>query len=60
MAVPKRKVSKGRRNRRRAHDFLTPKTMNTCPNCDAIVLSHHICQACGYYKGRSYKKSEVA
>ena len=60
MAVPKRKISKSRRDKRRAHDFRTPKIMNTCPNCSAIVLSHHICESCGMYKGKSYKKSKVA
>ena len=36
---PKRKHSKGRRNRRRAHDALTPRPLVACSNC-------------GYYDGR--------
>ncbi len=50
--LPKRKISKGRRDRRRAHDALTPRAMVTCSNCNHMKLPHHVCQNCGYYKGR--------
>ena len=50
--LPKRKISKGRRDRRRAHDALTPRAMVTCSNCNQMKLPHHVCQNCGYYKGR--------
>lgn len=50
--LPKRKLSKGRRNRRRAHDAIgTPKLVQ-CPNCRAMTLPHRVCPQCGYYKGR--------
>ena len=52
MQAPKRKTSKSKRNMRRAHDFLTPELVSSCPNCGASVLSHHVCRACGYYRGR--------
>lgn len=58
MAVPRSRISNSRRNKRRAHDFRTPKTTNKCSNCGALVLSHHVCDTCGYYKGKSYKKTE--
>ena len=35
MAVPKRRVSKTKRNTRRAHDALSVTTISTCPNCGA-------------------------
>jgi large subunit ribosomal protein L32 len=50
--LPKRKVSKGRRNRRRAHDAIgTPKLVE-CSNCHHKMLPHRVCPTCGYYKGR--------
>lgn len=52
MAVPKRKTSPSRRNMRRSHDAL--KVVNTaeCTNCGNVKLPHHLCDACGHYKGR--------
>ena len=52
MAVPKKKVSKSRRNNRRAHDALSTKNAIECPNCGELKLPHHICGACGYYRDR--------
>ena len=50
--LPKRKISKGRRDRRRAHDFLTPRGLTTCSNCGSMRLPHTVCPECGFYKGR--------
>ena len=50
--LPKRKVSKGRRDRRRAHDALTARNLVQCPNCGEMRLPHTVCPYCGYYKGR--------
>ena len=52
MAVPKSKISKSRRNMRRAHDSLKPSTGIECSNCGEMKLPHHVCAACGYYDGR--------
>ena len=52
MAVPKKKVSKSRRNMRRAHDSLTSSCYEECQNCGELKKSHHICASCGYYKDR--------
>lgn len=60
MAVPRSRISNSRRGKRRAHDFLTPKSLNTCSNCKNFVASHHVCDSCGFYKGKSYKKEEQA
>jgi large subunit ribosomal protein L32 len=51
-ALPKRKVSKIRRDRRRAH-YLRVKmgTMVPCPQCHSLRLAHHVCPNCGTYKG---------
>lgn len=50
--LPKRKVSKGRRDRRRAHDALKARNLTTCNNCGSMRLPHTVCPECGYYKGR--------
>jgi large subunit ribosomal protein L32 len=50
--LPKRKLSKGRRDRRRAHDALAEKNLTTCGNCGELKLPHTVCPKCGFYKGR--------
>ncbi|MFH2103194.1 MAG: 50S ribosomal protein L32 [Chloroflexota bacterium] len=50
--LPKRKLSKGRRNRRRAHDALQVANLVSCTNCGAMILPHTVCPTCGFYKGR--------
>ncbi len=53
MAVPKRRTSKARRNRRRAtHDVLNAPTVGTCRNCGSPVRPHTVCRDCGHYRGR--------
>ena len=49
MAVQQNKVSKSRRNNRRAHDALIAANPNECPNCGELKRPHHVCGACGYY-----------
>jgi large subunit ribosomal protein L32 len=49
---PKRKHSKGRRDRRRAHDALTPQNLVACTNCGEKHLAHTVCPNCGHYDGR--------
>ncbi|MDH3703422.1 MAG: 50S ribosomal protein L32 [Alphaproteobacteria bacterium] len=52
MAVPKKKVSKSRRNMRRSHDALKPVSYSECSNCGELKRPHHVCAACGSYDGR--------
>ena len=52
MAVPKKKVSKSRRGQRRSHDAFRATALVECSNCGEMKLPHHICPACGHYKGR--------
>ena len=51
-ALPKRKISKIRRDRRRAH-YLRVKmgTMMACPQCHTLKMAHHVCPNCGTYNG---------
>ena len=52
MALPKRKTSKARRDKRRSHTGIKAPLYNTCTNCQEPVLAHHMCRNCGYYRGR--------
>ena len=53
MAVPKSKVSKARRDKRRnTHWKLDTPNILACSNCEAFRLPHRACKACGTYKGR--------
>ncbi len=49
---PKRKHSKGRRDRRRAHDALPGQTLVACSNCGEAHIAHTVCPNCGHYDGR--------
>ncbi|MFH0881257.1 MAG: 50S ribosomal protein L32 [Lentisphaerota bacterium] len=50
-ALPKRKLSKGRRDRRRAHDHLELVSLSACPQCHAMRPHHQVCPSCGSYRG---------
>ena len=52
MAVPKKKVSRSRRDKRRSHHRLGAETHVECPNCGERMRPHHVCAECGYYRGR--------
>ena len=55
---PKRKLSKGRRARRRAHDSLPATHLVSCPQCGSMRLPHHVCPDCGAYKGETVLEIE--
>ena len=53
MAVPKSKVSKARRDKRRnSHWKLAIPGVVACPKCGEPRLPHRACKACGTYNGR--------
>ena len=53
MAVPKGKVSKARRDKRRSSTWkLAVPGLVACPKCGALHLPHRMCQECGSYNGR--------
>jgi len=56
MALPKRKTSKSRSAKRRTHYKIRKPGLSICPNCGELKLPHRICAACGFYKGRTFKK----
>lgn len=59
MAVPKRKVSKARRDKRRSNVWkLSLPGMSKCPNCGEYILAHRVCKNCGKYRGEDVIKVE--
>ena len=60
MAVPKRKISKTRRDKRRSNVWkLDAPTLVACPKCGEYTRPHRVCTACGYYNGREVIKKEA-
>lgn len=55
-ALPKRKLSKARKGRRRSHLALVPQGLALCPQCRNPKLPHHVCPTCGSYNGRQVVK----
>ena len=54
MAVPKGKVSRQRRDKRRSSVWkLTAPQLVACPNCGELVMPHRACPACGQHNGRT-------
>ena len=62
MPNPKRKMSKTRRDKRRAqfNARTKPATTTVCPNCGTSTLRHRACLSCGYYRGRIIGKKQEA
>ena len=53
MAVPKCKVSKARRDKRRGGNWkLSAPNVTVCSKCGEPVMPHRACKACGNYNGR--------
>lgn len=52
MAVPRKKISKSKRNSRRAHDSLTQRQLVACSSCKEMKPPHTVCPACGYYDNK--------
>lgn len=52
MAVPKSKITRSKRNMRRAHNALIADNPAECPNCGELKRPHHVCTECGHYAER--------
>lgn len=60
MAVPKRKVSKARRDKRRSNVWkLDAPALSKCTQCGELKMPHRVCPMCGYYKGKEIVKVEA-
>lgn len=53
MAVPKRRVSKQRKRKRRTHYKAKPATLGTCSKTGDPALRHRVCPTSGMYRGRA-------
>ncbi len=61
MAVPKAKVSKQRRDKRRGSNWkLDMPGVTTCPKCGEFRLPHRMCKSCMTYNGHEFGKAEAA
>src|SRR4029453_6492615 len=56
MAVPKKKTSKSRRDKRRATHRLEAPRVNTCPQCGRPKQPHRMCPNCKTYGGREIER----
>ncbi len=60
MAVPKRKHSSARRDKRRSNVWkLSAPALARCSKCGDYKLSHRVCPTCGYYRDREVIKVEA-
>ena len=50
MAVPKRRQSHARKNKRRSQYKMRKKDYVECPKCHSPKLPHRVCPNCGNYK----------
>lgn len=61
MAVPKGKVSKARRDKRRGSNWkLSAPALVKCSKCGALHMPHRACKECGSYDGREVIAVETA
>ena len=58
MALPKRKISKTRRDKRRTHQKVKPVNYVKCTQCGEVRLPHHMCPSCGTYNDRTVVEIE--
>lgn len=60
MAVPKRKTSKARRDKRRsAHWKLETPNMIVCESCGEARIPHRMCKNCLTYNGRTFELTKA-
>lgn len=60
MAVPKRKTSKARRDKRRSAVWkMEAPALSKCSNCGELKLAHRVCGNCGMYRGRTVIATEA-
>jgi large subunit ribosomal protein L32 len=52
MAVPKKRTGHSAQGKRRSNWKATKPETTVCSNCGQPVLTHTVCTACGYYKGK--------
>jgi large subunit ribosomal protein L32 len=58
MAVPKKRTSASRRDKRKANWKLEAPNLVECPHCHVLILPHRVCPDCGWYRGKQVVKIE--
>jgi len=53
MAVPKKRTGSSAQGHRRSNWKATKPEVTKCTKCGEVVLTHTVCTACGYYKGKA-------
>jgi large subunit ribosomal protein L32 len=59
MAVPKKRTSSARRDKRRANHKAAAPNLRRCPRCHEPSLPHRMCKNCGTYAGREVESHKV-
>ncbi len=49
---PKGKISKARRDKRKANYKLSVPSLAKCSKCGALIMPHRVCPNCGSYNKR--------
>lgn len=52
MPNPKRRHSRARTGKRRAHDHVVAQAESICSHCSEGAMPHRVCPKCGYYRDR--------
>lgn len=60
MGLQTQRRTKSSKKRRASHFALTKVNLIECPHCKTMILPHHACPKCGYYKGKQVVKIETA
>ncbi len=59
MAVPKKRTSSARRDKRRAQHKAGKAALARCPRCHSPHMPHRVCPTCGTYAGREVVSHKV-
>lgn len=60
MGLPKKRITRTRRDKRRTHDGLTKPNATKCKHCGEPLMPHRACRKCGYYKGQQRLQKKAA
>ena len=58
MAVPKKRISKTRRDKRRTHHRAGSNKLAPCPHCKQLKVAHRLCPHCRHYAGVEIEQPE--
>jgi len=58
MAEPKKRLTSTRSGNRRSHLEAKTQSLAVCTHCKQPVLSHRVCENCGFYNGQDVLELE--